>query len=157
MRERMRNLTFEVICRAVFGVTDPARVERLREAFAAAIDMGPILFTPRRPAARVRRPRSLGAAAARGSHGRRALYEEIAERRTEPDLDERTDVLSLLLRARDEDGRAMSDVELRDELVTMLGAGHETTATGLAFAFDLIPRHPEVLRGCARNPGDDDT
>ena len=51
-------------------------------------------------------------------------------------------MLSLLLRARDEDGEAMSDPELRDELMTMLLAGHETTATGLAFAFDLLLRNP---------------
>ena len=54
-------------------------------------------------------------------------------------------MLSLLLRARDEDGKPMSDAELRDELITMLGAGHETTATGLAFAFDLLLHHPAVL------------
>jgi cytochrome P450 len=54
-------------------------------------------------------------------------------------------VLSLLLRARDEDGEPMSDVELRDELMTMLAAGHETTATGLAFAFDLLLHNPAVL------------
>ncbi len=72
------------------------------------------------------------------------------------DLDERTDVLSLLLRARDEDGRPMTDVELRDELMTMLAAGHETTATALAFAFELLLRNPEALSrlrdelGCGR-------
>jgi cytochrome P450 len=54
-------------------------------------------------------------------------------------------VLSLLLRARDEEGRPMTDAELRDELFTMLGAGHETTATGLAFAFDLLLHEPAVL------------
>src|SRR5262249_52300627 len=73
------------------------------------------------------------------------LYEEIARRREASDLDERTDVLSLLLRARDEDGEPMTDRELRDELMTMLVAGHETTATALAFAFDLLYRHPAVL------------
>ena len=78
------------------------------------------------------------------------LYEEIARRRRAPDLDERTDVLSLLLRARDEDGEPMTDVELRDELWTMLGAGHETTATGLAWAFDLLLHNPEVLARRAR-------
>lgn len=73
------------------------------------------------------------------------LYEEIARRRRDADLEERNDVLSLLLRARDEDGEPMTDAELRDELMTMLAAGHETTATALAFAFDLLLRHPEVL------------
>jgi cytochrome P450 len=73
------------------------------------------------------------------------LYEEIERRRGAPDLHERSDVLSLLMRARDEDGSAMSDSELRDELFTMLGAGHETTATSLAFAFELLLRNGRVL------------
>ncbi len=145
IRERMRALTFEVICRAVFGVTEPARVERLREALLAVIDMGAFLFTP----AFVRR--DLGRFSPGGKLRRRLaasdalIYEEIAERRLAEDLDERTDVLSLLLRARDEAGERMSDVELRDELMTMLAAGHETTATGLAFAFDLLLHNPESL------------
>jgi cytochrome P450 len=145
LRERMRALTFEVICRAVFGVTEPERVERLRAAFAAVIDMGPFFFMPealRRdfgglsPWARFRR---------RVAAVDALLYEEIARRRREPDLEERTDVLSLLMRAEDESGGWMTDVELRDELVTMLAAGHETTATGLAFAFDLLLRDAAVL------------
>jgi cytochrome P450 len=145
LRDRMRALTFDVICRAVFGVTEPARVERLRAALAAVIDTGPMLFLPgpfRRdmgpwsPEGRFRRRLALADS---------LIYEEIARRRAEPDLDERTDVLSLLLRARDEEGGAMSDPELRDELMTMLAAGHETTATALAFAFDLLLRHPREL------------
>jgi cytochrome P450 len=145
LRDRMRALTFEVICRAVFGVTEPERVERLRAAFACLLDSSTILMAF--PFAQ----KDLG----RWSPGRRLarklravdelLYEEIARRRGESDLDERTDVLSLLLTARDEDGRPMSDAELRDELVTMLGAGHETTATSLAFAMELLLRHPDKL------------
>ena len=73
------------------------------------------------------------------------LYDEIARRRTAPDLEERDDVLSLLLRARDDEGRPMADAELRDELMTMLAAGHETTSTGLAFAVDLLAHDPRVL------------
>ena len=73
------------------------------------------------------------------------IYEEIARRREAPDLDEREDVFSMLLLARDEDGQAMTDQELRDELVTLLVAGHETTATGLAWAFELLLRNPRVL------------
>ena len=128
----------------MFGVTRPERVERLRARLGAVIDSSPIFVLA---AAR----KDLGPL----SPGRRfaqrlcaadaLLYEEIEERRREPDLQERTDVLSLLLSARDEDGRAMSNAELRDELFTMLGAGHETTATGLAFAFDLLLRNPAVL------------
>jgi cytochrome P450 family 135 len=145
LRERMRGLTFEVICRAVFGVTDAARVARLRAALVAVIDSSPAYMLSRwaradfgrlSPGHRfIRRMRAADA----------LLFEEIAARRHAPDLDERTDVLSLLLRATDEDGRPMSDTELRDELFTMLGAGHETTATALAFAFDLLLRNPPAL------------
>jgi cytochrome P450 family 135 len=145
LRERMRSLTFEVICRAVFGVTQPDRVERLRERLVAVIDSSPIFVIV--PAARL----DLGRHSPGGRFARRlraadaVLYEEIERRRREPDLEQRTDVLSLLMRARDEQGDAMSDRELRDELFTMLGAGHETTATGLAFAFELLLRNPSAL------------
>jgi cytochrome P450 len=145
LRERMRALTFEVICRAVFGVSEPELVQRLRERLIAVIDSSPIHMLS--PAARA----DLGRLSPGGVFARRlraadaVLYEEIARRRRAPDLEQRTDVLSLLLRARDEQGRGMSDAELRDELFTMLAAGHETTATGLAFAFELLLRNPAVL------------
>jgi cytochrome P450 len=145
LRERMRALTFEVICRAVFGVTQPERVERMRAALVAVIDSSPIFMIA--GAARA----DLGPLSPGGRFARRlraadvVLQEEIERRRHEPDLDERADVLSLLLRARDEEGRAMTAAELRDELFTMLGAGHETTATGLASAFELLLRNPTVL------------
>src|SRR5919197_6138859 len=73
------------------------------------------------------------------------IYDEIARRRDAPDLEEREDVFSMLLLARDENGQAMTDHELRDELVTLLVAGHETTATGLAWAFELLMRNRPVL------------
>jgi cytochrome P450 len=145
LRQRMRALTFEVICRAVFGVTQPDRVARLRAALMAVIDSSPLhMITPLLradlgPLSPGRRfVRLLRAADA-------LLLEEVARRRGEPNLEERTDVLSLLLRTVDEDGRPMTDAELRDELFTMLGAGHETTATGLAFAFDLLLHNPDAL------------
>jgi cytochrome P450 family 135 len=77
------------------------------------------------------------------------LYAEIARRRGEPDLAERDDVFSALLLARDEDGAALSDGEIRDELLTLLLAGHETTATGLAWTLDLL-LHDERVLGLAR-------
>jgi cytochrome P450 len=145
VRQRMRALTFEVICRAVFGVAEPARVERLRSALGALIGSSPLYMLT--PLAR----RDLGPL----SPGRRfvprlraadeLLFEEIARRRREPDLEERGDVLSLLLRARDDEDRPMSDRELRDELITMLGAGYETTATELAFALELLLLNPAIL------------
>jgi cytochrome P450 len=73
------------------------------------------------------------------------IFEQIARRRADPELAERDDVLSLLLQARDEDGAPLTDRQLRDELVTLLLAGHETTATGMAWAFDSLWRHPEKL------------
>ncbi len=145
MRDRMRALTFEVIMRAVFGVTQRTSIEALRRALVSLIDMQVVFLLP----SLLRR--DLGRWSIWGQFQRRLraadalLFEEISRRRREPDLEDRTDVLSLLLRARDEDGRPMTDVELRDELITMLLAGHETTATSLAYAFDLLPRNPRVL------------
>jgi cytochrome P450 family 135 len=145
LRNRMRALTFEVIVRVVFGVTERDRIERLRSALMTLIDSQLAFLMPetlRReiggfgPWARFRR--RLAAADA-------LIYDEIGRRRSRDDLAERDDVLSLLLGARDEDGSPMTDVELRDELMTLLLAGHETTATGLAFAFDLLYREPGVL------------
>jgi cytochrome P450 len=145
VRERMRALTFEVICRAVFGVTEPARVQRLRSALVAVIDSSP-LYMLSSLARRDLGPLSPGRRFLRRLHAAdELLLEEIALRRREPDLAERADVLSLLLCARDDQGRGMSDRELRDELFTMLAAGHETTATELAFALELLLLNPAVL------------
>jgi cytochrome P450 len=146
MRDRMRALTFEVICRAVFGVTERERIERLRATLLPIMDAGGATFFLPGPLRRDLGPLSpWGRLQRRLRRTDELLYEEIARRRRDADLEERTDVLSLLLRARDEDGEPMTDAELRDELMTMLAAGHETTATALAFAFDLLLRNPEVL------------
>jgi cytochrome P450 len=145
MRPHTQRITLAVIMRAVFGVHDEgrlARFEGLIDDFAQRVgvitsfpflrrNLGPLSPWPRF----LRSREALDA----------FIYEEIALRRAEPDYAERDDVLSLLLGARDEDGEAMSDEELRDELVTVLGAGHETTATGLAWAVELLNRNPAVL------------
>ena len=148
LRPRMQAITLEVILRAVFGVRDGERMDLFREriprlgrdhqrAHLAAVH-GP---RPRRPltgAARFRR--ALAAVD-------ELIYAEIADRReSEPG----EDVLSLLLSARHEDGSPMSDVELRDELMTLLTAGHETTATGLSWAFERLMRTPRVMDAAAR-------
>ncbi len=146
IRDRMRALTFEVICRAVFGVRDRERIDRLRATLTPIMDAGGATFFLPAPLRRDLGPLSpWGRLQRRVRRTDELLYEEIARRRQEQDLEQRADVLSLLLRARDEDGRPMTDVELRDELMTMLAAGHETTATALAFAFDLLLRHPAVF------------
>jgi cytochrome P450 len=144
---RMQAITLEVILRAVFGVTDPERRERLRERLplllgetsSVALQLRVLLssrFGRGDPLARVRElTRSID----------ELLLSEIAERREDPALAEREDILSLLIAARFEDGTSMDDRDLRDQLVTLLLAGHETTATALAWTFDLLLRHPASL------------
>ena len=78
------------------------------------------------------------------------LYEEIRARRAEPDGGEGDDIFSLLLAARDEDGDPLTDAELRDELMTLLVAGHETTATALAWTLERLVRTPAGARPAAR-------
>ncbi len=155
VRARMRQVTFDVIARTVFGVSDPDRIARLREALMALLNLGPAFFLPDAMRTNLGRYSPGGIFEARLAAADHLLYEEIALRRAAPDLDRRGDVLSALLRARDDDGGAMSDAELRDELITMLAAGHETTATGLAFAFELVARHPEVQERLRSEPDDD--
>ena len=145
IRDRMRQVTFDVICRAVFGVYEPERVERLRTAMLNLIDTQSFFLIPERLRDSKSRFTPGGWLNRRREVADRLLYAEIARRREQPDLEQRDDVLSLLLRARDEQGRPMSDVELRDELFTMLAAGHETTSTGLAFAVDLLLHNPAAL------------
>jgi cytochrome P450 len=145
LRPHTQRITLAVIMRAVFGVHDEARLERferLIDDFAhrvGVITSFPFLRRDLGPLSPWNRfVRSRGALD-------EFIYEEIGLRRAEAGHEERDDVLSLLLGARDEDGGPMSDRELRDELVTVLGAGHETTATGLAWAVERLVRNPEVL------------
>ena len=145
MRERMRVLTFDVICRAVFGVAEPERVERLREALLAVVDSSSLIMFLEGLRMDLGRWSPWGRFMRRLEAADALIYEEIERRRREPELEDRSDVLSLLLRARDADGEPMSDAELRDELMTMLAAGHETTATGLAWAFDLLLHNPATM------------
>src|SRR3954470_18250402 len=89
----------------------------------------------------------------------RATYAVIAERRADAAHDQRHDILSLLLDARTEDGEALTDQELRDELLTLVLAGHETTANSLAWTFERLLRSPAAydrLRDVARSDADDD-
>jgi cytochrome P450 len=151
LRPHTQRITLAVIMRAVFGVHAEerlARFARLIDAFAGrvnAITVFPML----------RRDLGRWSPWTRFLRAREALdefiYEEIALGRAETGTAERErdDVLSLLLAARHDDGSPMSDEELRDELVTVLGAGHETTATALAWAMERLLRNPRVL-GCLR-------
>jgi cytochrome P450 len=147
LHPHMQALTLEVILRAVFGVGGSRRAARLREVLPRLVGQ----TASGRLQLRVLVSRRLG----RGDplEGVYALMREvdelllaeIAERRADPALSEREDILSLLIAARFADGGAMDDHELRDQLLTLLLAGHETTATALAWTFDLLLRHPHVL------------
>ncbi len=147
MLRTMQAVTLRVIISVVFGYEPGPEADELQRRLRAMIEP-------------VARPRGLillqmlgrfGArnrAVTRFEAQRRAVdelvYAEITRRRAEPDLAERTDVFSALLLAEDENGERLTDREVRDELMTMLLAGHETTAVGLAWTFDLLLHSPGV-------------
>ncbi len=156
--ERMNALTLEVILRVVFGVADEQRLARLRPLVNRTVDIKPLIllgwgypflqrFGPWKKVVEVQR--RLDA----------LLYAEIAERREATDLHDRTDVLSQLLLVGDSEGEVpLSDAELRDQLVTLLLAGHETTASGLSWALYELGLDAELLARAqaAADTGDDD-
>lgn len=141
--DRMNALTLEVILHVVFGVTDERRLAELRPLVNATVDVSPAVLlgwgVPRLQRYGIWR-RTVETSYALD----RLLYAEIAARRAAPDLAERTDVLSGLIRV-DDGGDRLTDPELRDQLVTLLLAGHETTATALAWALYEIGRDPAQL------------
>ncbi len=146
VQERMRGVTLEMILRAVLGIVDDSREERLRELIRDLLDhvQNPIAVLPafqhelggRTPFARLM---------ALVAEIEKLLYEEIGERRYDPSRTDRDDMLSLLVRAQPHESGFMSDREIRDELLTLLIAGHETTATALSWTFERLLRHPEAL------------
>src|SRR3954466_4984458 len=153
---RMQSITRDVILRAVFGTHAGAREDELRTRIddvlvrttrtrtQLAVLLAEAANLPRTPFHRaVRRMDDV-------------LRAEIRDRRLATDLDERDDILSMLVQARDEDGSPLDEDELRDQLVTLLLAGHETTATALAWAFDALFRNPEVRSRLEASLGDGD-
>jgi len=141
---KMSEITLEVILRTVIGASDPARLAALRAVMPKLLNVGLwASFAIARP--ELQRRRLWRALRDRMQEADRLLYAEIAERRADPNLAERTDVLAMLVRATEEDGRALSDRELRDQLMTLLVAGHDTTATGLSWTLERLTRHPTIL------------
>jgi cytochrome P450 len=150
VHDRTAALTLEVILQVVFGVTEASRLAELRPVVERVINISPLVmlgwfyprlrrFWPWRRFFRIQRDLD------------RLLYTEIAERRAAPDLAGRTDVLSQLLRISAADSEAgLTDAELRDNLVTLLLAGHETTATALAWAAHELARNPDVQQAARR-------
>ena len=153
LHARLQALTLEIIMRAVFGVDPGGRYERLREKLNTILEV-------------TTSPTSMLPAFQRGARWRgfvrdreeadSLMFELIDERRRDPG--DGDDVLAMLLEARHEDGSPMSAQELRDELMTLLVAGHETTASELAWAFERLARTPRVLRRLTEeiDRGDDD-
>jgi cytochrome P450 len=148
----MQAIALDVILRAVLGVRDHGRLERLRSLLPRVLRVNPAAVLTdaahpwtsegwigrRRPWIRARREVD------------RLLYEEIAAHRADPEG--RDDILALLIAAHGDEGgaadqadRPLSDEELRDQLLTLLLAGHETTASSLAWCFERLLRHPDAL------------
>jgi cytochrome P450 len=155
----MQAVTLEVILRAVFGVADAARRARLREALVdllgstASAGLQFSVLVSRRLGA----PDPLVRLQALMAQIDEILLDEIAARRADEDgAPARDDICSLLVAARLEDGGRMEDREVRDQLMTLLLAGHETTATALAWTLDLLARHPAVLARLAGELGGHD-
>jgi cytochrome P450 family 135 len=143
IRPHTQSITLDVILRAVYGLDDPVRFQRAHGVIGTFAKRSDALLLP-----------SFMKRGRRGPWGRfirsrealdALVYEEIARRRAESNGDARDDVLSLLMRAEHDDGSPLTDRELRDELVTVVGAGHETTATALAWAVERLVRHPEAM------------
>ena len=155
LRPRMQAVTLEIILRAVFGVREGERLERLRAELRRLLDM---VTDPWRASFLIalgpERIREFGPFKRDIARVDSLIHAEISERRRE-DLEGREDILSLLLQARREDGSEMTDDELRDELVTLLVAGHETTATALAWAVERLVRHPDKLERLRTEVGED--
>jgi cytochrome P450 len=149
MQWRMQHLTLEIILRAVFGLDPGERLDALRERLGAMLAFGdnPISLSPPEEdtlAARVlERVGPFARFLKLQEQADALIFEQIDERRAE--ASERDDILSMLLDARHEDGSPMSSQELRDELMTLLVAGHETTASSLSWAFERLTRTPAVL------------
>jgi cytochrome P450 len=143
---RTQSIALETILWAIFGMEDQGTRVRLRDALIGlmAATAHPALNLPW-----LRRNFASWSPAGRFVAARAALdellFDAIARRRRDPELDTREDVFSALVRHEDDDGGRLTDRELRDELVTLLIAGHETTANGLAWSFELLFRHPHVL------------
>jgi cytochrome P450 len=153
---KMAEITLEVILRTVIGASDPQRLAALRAVMPRLLTPGtydtPAIARPslqqRLPWRRLRR---------RIAEADELLYAEIADRRADPNLAERTDTLAMLVRA-GQDGRQMTDAELRDQLMTLLLGGHDTTATALSWALERLTRHPQALARAtaAADSGDED-
>ena len=141
LHPQLQALTLEIILRAVFGLDPGPRLDALRDRLTSILEVGE---SPASMLPFLQRGQRWRAFERQRDEADALLFELIDERRR--DDGERDDVLAMLLEARHEDGSPMAPQELRDELMTLLVAGHETTASELAWAFERLARTPRVLR-----------
>ena len=149
-RSLMQTISLDVILKVVFGLSDGPRFDRLKaliieftDCFKNPLVSGALFF----PALRVDwgQKTPWGAFQVVRRQMSELLFAEIRDRRSQTTTD-KTDILSILLAARDDDGQLMTDAELHDELLTMLLAGHETTASAIAWALYWIYRNPTIYQ-----------
>jgi cytochrome P450 len=142
-----QRLTLGVILDAVLGVSDVSMRNRLRALFDSIIDLPGQAVAMYYPSLQRRRKLNL---LAEHYYWRKRdvldsiLNEQIASTRADPSIDAREDILAMMILARDEDGRPLPDADLRHELNTLIAAGHETTATAIAWAVELLAHNPQV-------------
>ena len=148
IRNITQDITLQVMMEAVFGIYEGERAEKLKHLLCAILEQGStpwrviFLYFPKLK-------ETFGISEIwkrqmkKQQQADQLIYQEIQERRENFDPD-RTDILNLLMSAQDENGQPMNDGELRDELMTLLVAGHETTATAISWAFYWIHKLPEV-------------
>ncbi|MEB3071859.1 cytochrome P450 [[Mycobacterium] vasticus] len=140
----MNRITLNVILRAIFGA-EGAELDQLRVSLPKWVTLGSRLVTLPMPIRNYGRYTPWGKLAAWRDQYERILDKLIDDAQADPNFAERTDVLTLLLSSTYDDGTAMTRREIADELLTLLAAGHETTASTMAWVFERLCRHPELL------------
>jgi cytochrome P450 len=158
----MQDVTLEVILSGIFGIEELGQATRSEYRLAKIIrrvtELSTTYVAKLSEYVNVGRSEPVGVQAAALAFVDKAIYDVIAERRTDESLEERTDIMSKLIQARDEDGSALTDRELRDQLITLLLAGHETTANSVSWAWERLTRTPaayEELSDAVREDRED--
>jgi cytochrome P450 family 138 len=151
----MMRITLNAILRAVFGA-EGAELDQLRRIIPPWVTLGSRLAVVPKPKRTFGRYSPWGRLREWRRQYDAVLDKLIADQRADPNFDNRTDVLALMLRSTYEDGSAMSRKDIGDELLTLLAAGHETTASTLGWAFERLSRHPDVLAALVTEADTDD-
>jgi cytochrome P450 len=142
--EPMNRITLNVILRTVFGA-DGSELDYLREIIPPWTKLGSRMATLPEPKFDTGKRSPWGRLKEFRRNFDKTVFALIEKAEADPRLEDRTDILALLLGSRYEDGTPMSHQDISDELLTLLGAGHETTASTLGWAFERLRRHPGVL------------